>query len=93
MVSDPGYDCPGIRWAAGRLAARQDWWAGLFLPWEGMAAAPPPHLWRANFYRIERPAGEPPEFTAWSPTLVAPADFHKPSRFGLLELAPPSASS
>lgn len=95
MVSDPGYDCPGIRWAAGRLDARQDWWAGLFLPWEGIVpgTAAPPAVWRANFYRIERPAGEPPEFTAWSPTLVEPADFHKPSRFGLLELAPSASTA
>lgn len=95
MVSDPGWDCPGIRWAAGRLgSARQDWWAELSLPWEGIAPemSPPPAVWRANFYRIERPEGGAPEFTAWSPTLVEPADFHKPSRFGVLELASPSVS-
>jgi hypothetical protein len=88
MVSDPGWDCPGIRWAAGRLAERQDWWAELILPWAGIVPEDSlrPALWRGNFYRIERPAGEPPEFTAWSPTLVAPADFHKPARFGVLEL-------
>jgi len=39
---------------------------------------------RANFYRIDRPADGDPEFTAWSPTLVDPPDFHKPDRFGLL---------
>lgn len=96
MATDPGYDCPAIRWEAGRLgSARQDWWAELVLPWDGIApgAHPLPRLWRANFYRIERPEGGPPEFTAWSPTLVEPADFHKPSRFGVLELAAPSASS
>lgn len=93
LVSDAGWDCPGVRWRAGRLAPdteRQDWWAELVLPWEGIApgASPVPRLWRANFYRIERPADGPPEFTAWSPTLVAPADFHKPARFGVLELGP-----
>jgi Carbohydrate-binding family 9 len=96
MVADPAWDCSGIRWAAGRLgSARQDWWASLSLPWEGIAPgeSPPPAVWRANFYRIERPAGGLPEFTAWSPTLVEPADFHKPSRFGMLELASSLASS
>ena len=96
LVSDPGWDCPGVRWAAGRLGtARQDWWVELVLPWEGIVpeALPLPKLWRANFYRIERPEGSTPEFTAWSPTLVAPADFHKPSRFGVLELAPVTSSS
>ena len=58
------------------------------IPWEGITEgiSPLPLLWRANFYRIERPAGSLPEFTAWSPTLVTPADFHKPARFGVLEL-------
>jgi hypothetical protein len=96
MVSDAGWDCPGIRWGAGRLGtARQDWWAELVLPWEGIVPGilPPPRLWRANFYRIERPEGGAPEFTAWSPTRVSPADFHKPARFGVLELAPVASSS
>jgi hypothetical protein len=100
MVSDPSWDCPGIRWAAGRLGtARQDWWAELVLPWEGivpgavLSETSRPRLWRANFYRIERPEGGAPEFTAWSPTLVSPADFHKPARFGTLELAPVASSS
>jgi Carbohydrate family 9 binding domain-like len=96
LVSDAGWDCPGVRWQAGRQAGpavfgaggAEDWWAELVLPWEGIAggASPPPRLWRANFYRIERPADGPPEFTAWSPTLAVPADFHKPARFGVLEL-------
>jgi hypothetical protein len=91
MVSDPGWDCPGIRWAAGPLGPRQDWWAELTLPWAGIApSGPPPRLWRANFYRIDRPLESPPEFTAWSPTLAIPADFHKPARFGFLELDPRS---
>jgi len=96
MVSDASWDCPGIRWDAGRLGTeRQDWWAELVLPWAGIAPgiSPPPTLWRANFYRIERPAGTAPEFTAWSPTLVTPADFHKPARFGSLALAPGQGAS
>jgi len=88
LVSDASWDCPGIRWQAGAGSERQDWWAELAIPWEGITpgVSPLPALWRANFYRIERPAGSPPEFTAWSPTLVTPADFHKPARFGVLKL-------
>ncbi|HEY6323364.1 MAG TPA: hypothetical protein VJA16_17615 [Thermoanaerobaculia bacterium] len=50
------------------------------------AAGQPPRRWRANFYRIERPRGSPPELSCWSPTLTEPADFHRPDRFGVLEL-------
>lgn len=96
----PGADgtlaAPG---ADGALAA-QDWWAALAIPWTALAAtgaaaehraarrgAPPPRLWRANFYRIERPRDGPAELSCWSPTLTAPPDFHQPPRFGTLELA------
>ena len=90
LRADVAWDCPGIRWEAGSGGERQDWWAVLVLPWSGLltnsfrSTAPPP-VWRANFYRIDRPAGAPAEFSAWSPTLVRPADFHKPARFGVLE--------
>jgi hypothetical protein len=84
---DIGWDCPEIAWAAGRDDAAQRWWAMLRIPWA--AIAPPGALslvWRANFYRIERPRDGWPEFSCWSPTLTDPADFHKPARFGVLEL-------
>jgi len=83
LTADLAWDCPGIRWQVGRGTERQDWWAELSIPWE----APPQRLWRANFYRVERPRDGAPEYTCWSPTLTSPADFHKPARFGLLELA------
>lgn len=81
MTADLSWDCPGLRWQAGRGAERQDWWAELSIPWEK-----PSRIWRANFYRVERPRDGDPEFTCWSPTLASPADFHKPARFGWLEL-------
>jgi hypothetical protein len=88
MTGDPAWDCPGLRWAAGSGAARQDWWAELSIPWEALSpSSEPPRIWRANFYRIERPRDGEPEFSGWSPTLTRPADFHKPARFGFLELA------
>src|SRR6185295_11963744 len=73
MRADPAWDCPGLRWEAGSGAAAQDWWATLAIPWESLAPsipeAPLSEVWRANFYRIERPrdTGEA-EFSGWSPT-------------------------
>jgi hypothetical protein len=88
MTGDPSWDCPGLRWAAGRGNARQDWWAEISIPWAGISSSgEPPRIWRANLYRIERPRDAEPEFSGWSPTLTRPADFHKPGRFGVLELA------
>jgi len=86
-VTDKSWNCAGIRWAAGRGDARQDWWAAFDIPWKGIVLGGPlPRLWRANFYRIERPRDGEPEFSGWSPTLTRPADFHRPARFGVLEL-------
>jgi hypothetical protein len=82
------WDCPGIRWEARRDDAARHWWATLVVPWS--AVAPPgdlPIIWRANFYRIERPRSAEAEFSCWSPTLTQPADFHKPAYFGRLILA------
>ena len=90
MTADVAWDCPGLRWLAGRGTARQDWWAELSIPWP---AGGRPRLWRANFYRVERPRDGEVEYSAWSPTLVRPADFHKPARFGVLELGKENSSS
>ncbi|MEZ4835614.1 MAG: hypothetical protein R2873_27085 [Caldilineaceae bacterium] len=62
------------------------------LPWMAIAPArEKPAVWRANFYRIERPregrSVHPTEFSCWSPTLTEPADFHRPARFGILTLS------
>jgi hypothetical protein len=91
MTVDPTWDCPGIRWAAGQGTERQDWWAEISIPWAGISPyGGPPRDWRANLYRIERPRAPEdtePELSCWSPTRTEPVDFHKPARFGLLELA------
>jgi Carbohydrate-binding family 9 len=93
LVADVAWDCPGIRWEVGRGTQRQDWWAVLVLPWAGIyPGGNLPLVWRANFYRIERPRDGSPEFSCWSPTLTRPADFHKPARFGVLTLAGASSS-
>jgi len=63
------------------------WSAALNIPLEELAS-PIPAAWRANFYRVDRgaPSGDPDEFSAWSPILKAPADFHEARRFGVLRL-------
>jgi hypothetical protein len=85
MTADVAWDCPGLRWAAGRSDHREDWWAELSIPWKGITEDLP-RIWRANFYRVERPRDGEAEYSAWSPTLTRPADFHKPGRFGVLHL-------
>ena len=92
MTADPSWDCPGLRWVVGRGSARQDWWAILAIPWLGVTPSGDlPRVWRANFYRIERPRDGEAEFSCWSPTLTRPADFHRPARFGFLELGESSS--
>ncbi len=87
MVVDTGWDWPGIRWHTQRIDQENRWWAVLRLPWAGIVPTGSlPSLWRANFYRIERPRDATPEFSCWSPTLTEPADFHRPARFGTLIL-------
>ena len=88
IVIAPDWNCEGIRWQAGRNDAERHWWAIMVIPW--LSVMPPgglPALWRANFYRIERPRDAGPEFSCWSPTMTQPADFHKPAYFGTLVLA------
>lgn len=84
----------------------QDWTAHLWIPWAGLDPTSndsgPTPIWRANFFRVERPDGprssDKPdggadatsngldEFSAWSPTRREPANFHVPERFGVLLL-------
>jgi hypothetical protein len=87
MKTDFAWNCPNLRWFAGQEPARNHWWAVLAVPWASIGAqgALPP-IWRANFYRIERPRTGAAEFSCWSPTLTNPADYHKPARFGWLVL-------
>jgi hypothetical protein len=84
---DLSWNCPGLTWEAGRDERAGRWWAILIIPWMGLVPdGDLPATWRANFYRIERPRDEEPEFSCWSPTMTEPADFHKPAFFGTLHL-------
>lgn len=86
MTVDSAWNCSGIAWHAAPTGERADWRAELVIPWRGLGLAAAPAALSANFYRIERPRGGEPEFSCWSPTLTSPADFHRPHRFGVLEL-------
>ena len=93
MSVDAGWDLPGLEARVVPAGIGDDWTATLRLPWVGLLAAfpgvgsRPPRRWRANLYRIERPRDGDDEFTAWSPTLADPPDFHRPARFGWLVVA------
>ena len=43
--------------------------------------------WRGNFFRIDRGQSGGDEFSAWSPTVKNPADFHVASAFGRIVFA------
>lgn len=83
------WDCPGLQWSAERNDAANRWRAYMVVPWQSIGAERGnlPSQWRANFYRIERPRGQEPEFSCWSPTMSEPADYHRPAYFGHLRLA------
>lgn len=89
--ADTAWDCEGLACAV-QLARESDgdgrrdlWWsAEIAIPFAGLRVSAPNvgDQWRANFYRIDYT--EPAEFSAWSPTLVTPARYHEPTRFGWL---------
>ena len=82
MQTETTWDCRGFEAKVSRREGR--WSASLRIPLDSLAADPFPLQWRANFYRIDR--GEVDEYSAWSPTLADPVDFHVPERFGVLKM-------
>lgn len=75
---------------SGRTRVRAGRWSAVVtIPLAPLAPAEIPRTWRANFFRVDR--GVADEFSAWSPILADPPDFHAPARFGFLEL--PKSSS
>ena len=88
MRVDRDWSCAGLVTEARLRADGSGWSARFVLPWRALAGDAEPALasiWRANFFRIDRPRNAPAEFSAWSPTGIRPADFHRPARFGILE--------
>jgi hypothetical protein len=87
LVVNESWDCEGIQWYAERHDVDNHWMAIMVIPWSAIAPKGSlPDVWRANFYRIERPRDAEPEYSCWSPTMAEPADFHKPVHFGILRL-------
>jgi len=86
MSAEVVWNCQGF---GARVRLRPGRWSALLtIPLRPMDPEGKALLWRANFYRIDR--GERDEYSAWCPTLRSPPDFHVPSRFGWLRLAPVS---
>lgn len=84
------WNCEGLRTAVyvdGTLDCRTDtdrgWSAEYAIPFAalGRSTPKPGERWRLNLYRIDL-SPKPIEFQAWSPTLVTPAAYHVPDRFG-----------
>jgi Carbohydrate family 9 binding domain-like len=76
------WDCEGLRTS---VAKRNDGWcAELAVPFASLTPTLPAlgTVWRANFFRIDRPEDSSRELSAWSPTGIA--NFHVPQRFGYL---------
>jgi len=85
MRVDPSWNAAGLVAAVDRPSPGA-WRTAIAIPWRDLCAGAPPRVWRANFFRIERPRDADPEFSCWSPTLADPPDFHKPAFFGRLVL-------
>ena len=85
MRVDSSWRCPGFSARVARGSNR--WSAFLRIPLAPMDEGAAASRWRANFYRIDR--GSIDAYSAWSPTLAEPPDFHVPKRFGTLRLPAP----
>jgi hypothetical protein len=90
--TDHGWNCEGLRTAVvldGTIDNRTDKDRGytveMAVPFAGLGRSTPKPVerWRANLYRIDL-SPLPIEYQAWSPTLVNPAAFHVPERFGTI---------
>lgn len=96
FVGHPRWNCAGLEVVTERAVAPGQptadapaegfgsWTAQLAIPFASLEELTPRHgdRWAINFYRIKRRPVE--EYSCWSPTLLEPAQFHVPSRFGTL---------
>jgi hypothetical protein len=92
LIADTAWNCDGLECHARLHKRGKDgaqvltaWTIEAAIPFAGLGISPPApdDRWRANFYRIEY--SKPTEYSAWSPTLAYPANFHVPERFGWLK--------
>jgi Carbohydrate-binding family 9 len=79
MRADLAWTCEGL-FAAVRRAGLQSEYV-LRMPFSAIGGRPA----RANFFRVDRNAKHGDEYSAWSPTMREPADFHVVAAFGVLE--------
>lgn len=87
---DTSWDPPWQSWVQ---CDASGWQVVMCIPWGTLGAESPLGHWRLNLLRIDRGfAHYPSEESAWSPPLRQPADFHVPSRFGVLEVLHASES-
>lgn len=85
MSVDRSWNAAGLVVAVDRPSPER-WRVDIVVPWRDVHEGARPRIWRANFFRIERPRDRHPEFSCWSPTHADPPDFHKPAFFGRLIL-------
>jgi hypothetical protein len=78
MRADLSWTCEGLFAAVRRQGSTIDY--AMRLPFESIGGRPS----RANFFRVDRSASHGDEYSAWSPTLLDPADFHVAAAFGEL---------
>jgi len=80
------WECIGMWTAVHRVDSRTE--AVVAIPFAAFDRQAPQagEQWRANLYRIDRSA-KGDQYSAWSPTLRTPADFHVPAAFGILRFA------
>jgi hypothetical protein len=89
MKTELGWTCENLR-----AATAIEYEAGapvllrvvLRIPFASLGRTTPAdgETWRANFFRIDRHPEWGDEYSAWSPTMKTPADFHVPAAFGTL---------
>jgi hypothetical protein len=78
MRADLSWTCEGLFAAIRREGASIDY--VLRVPFAAIGGRPA----RANFFRVDRSAAHGDEYSAWSPTMKDPADFHVVAAFGEL---------
>jgi hypothetical protein len=78
-----GWKCEGLETSV--AMTESGWTAEMAIPFAALVPEPPAigDVWRANFLRIDRPAGCARELSAWSAT--GRNGFHEPGRFGFVE--------
>lgn len=79
------WHCEGLQTAVRK--SESAWTVEMALPFDSLGPAQPAagSIWRANFFRIDRPENSELELSAWSPP--GRPLFHVPEKFGFLEFA------